>query len=162
MPRGRTPTWPVSPRSPEHLDHDSQPEVVERRKSHRHLLPLCRPPERLRRPDPERPPPRTRLTRTVGRKAPTHPPHGPGWASVCRICQIARRAKSSAPAPFGLGSQRPSGPCGIPIVLMLLPLIEVPTSFLYGANWESRAWSIIGKQVATGTPHRPDTPMSKG
>jgi hypothetical protein len=63
--------------------------------------------------------------------------------------------------PFRLGSQRPSGPCGIPIVLMLLPLIEVPTSFLYGANWESRAWSIIGKQVATGKPHRPDTPMSE-
>jgi hypothetical protein len=36
MPRGRTPTWPVPPpRSPKHLDNDSQPEVVERRKSHR-------------------------------------------------------------------------------------------------------------------------------
>lgn len=45
---------------------------------------------------------------------------------------------------------------------MLLPVIEVPTSFLYGANWESRAWSIIGKQVATGTPNRPDTPLSEG
>jgi hypothetical protein len=125
-------------------------------------LPRFRPPERLRRPDPEGPPPRTRLTRTVGRKAPTHPPHGPGWASICRIYQIARQAKSSAPAPFGLGSQRRSEPSGIPIVLMLLPVIEVPTSFLYGANWESRAWSIIGKQVATGTPNRPDTPMSEG
>jgi hypothetical protein len=74
------------------------------------------------------------------------------------------RGKPSPPLqpPFGLGSQRRSEPSGIPIVLMLLPVIEVPTSFLYGANWESRAWSIIGKQVATGTPNRPDTPMSEG
>jgi hypothetical protein len=68
--------------------------------------------------------------------------------------------RSSPPSAFG--SQRRSEPSGIPIVLMLLPLIEVPTSFLYGANWESRAWSIIGKQVATGTPNRPHTPMSEG
>jgi hypothetical protein len=63
---------------------------------------------------------------------------------------------------FGLGSQSRGEPSGIPTVLMLLPLIEVPSSFLYGANWESRAWSIIGKQFATGTPNRPHTPMSEG
>jgi hypothetical protein len=27
---------------------------------------------------------------------------------------------------------------------------------------ESRAWPIIGKQVATWTPNLPDTPMSEG
>jgi hypothetical protein len=74
----------------------------------------------------------------------------------------SRSAHAGLQSPFGLPSERPSEPSGIPIVLMLLPVIEVPTSFLYGANWESRAWSIIGKQVATGTPDRPDTPMSEG
>jgi hypothetical protein len=151
MPRGRTPTWPVSPApkppTPRQrfaaLKWSSAERVIARRGFQRALqqelaevmrqakkiarkdratvrpvgvgtlsnrapernrpsvrLPLFRPPRRLRPSDPDRAPPRTRLTRTDGRKAPTHPPHGSGWASICRIRQIARQAKSSAPGPI--------------------------------------------------------------
>jgi len=120
-------------------------------------------PERLRRPDPERPPPRTRLTKDCRQQSSDTSTTWPGLG--VHLSNLPNRSASqvlrSSP-PFGLGNQRRSEPCGIPIVLMLLPVIEVPTSFLYGANWESRAWSVIGKQVATGKPNRPDTPMSEG
>jgi hypothetical protein len=98
-------------------------------------LPPFRPPERLRRPDPERRPPRTRLTRLSAEKL-RHIPH---MAQAGRPFVESAKAlgKPSPPLqpPFDLGRQRRSEPSGIPIVLMLLPVIEVPTSFLYGANW---------------------------
>jgi len=64
-------------------------------------LPLFRPPQRLRRPNPERPPPRTRLTRPVGRKAPTHPPTGPGFASIRTLKGTLSRATSLRRNPEG-------------------------------------------------------------
>src|SRR5882762_2935437 len=64
-------------------------------------LPLFRPPQRLRQPNPERPPPRTRLTRPVGRKAPTHPPNGPGSASIRTLKGTPVRSYEFASQPGG-------------------------------------------------------------
>src|ERR1700676_4968310 len=50
-------------------------------------------------------------------------PSGRRFAGAMRVCQY----ESDGPAPLGLGSQRRSEPSGIPIVLLLLPAIEVPT-----------------------------------
>jgi hypothetical protein len=55
-------------------------------------LPLLRPHLRLRRANPETPPPRTRLTGPVGGKAPTHPPHGPVSASVRTLKDAPNRS----------------------------------------------------------------------
>src|SRR6266852_710926 len=55
-------------------------------------LPLFCPHQRLRRPNPERRPTRTRLTRPVGGKAPTHSPDGPGLASIRTLKGAAARS----------------------------------------------------------------------